>query len=531
MELPSVIDSDEAIVMARQLLTELLSEGDASKAVAIAEQLVSGQDQRWNVEQLKAIVYVEGGTQLEKPEMLAKGARILQDLSSRVETSDFRYNLASVEHRQWNLAVKQKGFEQALLDSYDHLRNARNLFDSIADDSSASLEERLKALTDAGNSYDEVGRYLDALEKYDRALNLDPTFAMALGNRGMALFYLAPLMGSYGIDLLREAADCLDAALDDQEGLAEHGGNSATDAFRKLRTRIVISPDESEFFPASPASFEDPYLQWCLGRGLFLHVSPDHIQQDTDILDSISFKTFTHSISDKSLLLANSLIDAFSTLKQDYTSARYLLWLATSRESPISEHSRAISKRVSYWETASYARFSARTGLAVQAHRAAVDLMDKIAAFVHLYLGSNQVRGQITFDKLASPSKGRLPAYLADALKPPERNQGLMALLDLQRELREDPPSPLKQRTIRRHRSTHTFLVVHHMGAGDSIPMIDRVDWDRLIKESLDQLRFVRGALLYLANMIELHEDVSRGEGKLGLLPIERADPDFMDLD
>jgi len=531
MDLPSIIDSVEASEKARQLLTKLLSEGDASKAVVIAEQLVSGQNQGWIVEQLKAQVYVEGGTQLENPELLAKGARILEELSSRYEPSAFRYNLASVEHRQWNLAVKQNGFEQAWRDSYDHLRNARNLFDSIAGDSSASLEERLKALTDAGNSYDEAGRYLDALEKYDSALNLAPTFAMALGNRGMTLFYLAPLMGSYGSALLREAADCLDAALDDEEGLAKHGGNTAIDTFRKLRSRIKAPSGESEFLPASPASFDDPYLQWCLGHGLFLHVSPDHIQQDTDILDSISFKTFTHIISDKGLLLANSLIDAFSTLKQDYTSARYLLWLATSRVSPINKHSQAISKRVSYWDTASYARFSARTGLVVQAHRAAVDLLDKIAAFVHLYLSSNQVRGQFTFDKLASLSKGRLPAYLADALGPPELNQGLMALLDLQMELREDPPSRLRQRTIRRHSSTHTFLVVHHMGAGNSIPMIDRVNWDQLIEESLDQLRFVRGALLYLANMIEIHEEVSRSEDEAGLLPIERADPDLMDLD
>ena len=96
---------------AHQLLTKLLSEGDVNKAIAIAEQLVPGQDQGWYVEQLKAIVYVEGGEQLGNPELLEKGARIFRELSRRDETPDFLYNLASAEHRQWNLAVKQYGFE------------------------------------------------------------------------------------------------------------------------------------------------------------------------------------------------------------------------------------------------------------------------------------------------------------------------------------------------------------------------------------------------------------------------------------
>ena len=120
------------------------------------------------------------------------------------------------------------------------------------------------------------------------------------------------------------------------------------------------------------------------------------------------------------------------------------------------------------------------------------------------------------FDKLPSLSKGKLPPSFASALEPPERNIGLMSLLDLHKELRAVPPSPLKNRTIRRHSSTHMFLVVHHMGAGKSIPKIDRVNWEQLVEESLEQLRFVRGAILYLANLIEIHEEVSNRGVKSG---------------
>ena len=516
---------------AERSLRELLNGGDSRKAIEVADQLVPSYDQEQNVDHLRAIVYVEGGEQLKDSKLLERSRQIFEQLSEQDASPNFLYGLASANHRIWNLAVKQSGFESAWLDSYENLWTARNQFKEIASDACAPKEIRLKALTDAGNSFDEVGRYLDALEMYERALRIEDSSAMALGNRGMALLRVSFLMGSYANDFLMVAADCLDAALNDHSGLLEHGGQKAVKRFRDLRSMIVVSKKEDNFSPESPTSFKDPYLAWCLRNELFLHVSPDHIRPDTEILDAISFKSFTIPSSEKSMLLANALIDAFNTLKQDYTSARYLLWLATANDSPINEHARAISKRISFFDTASFARFSARTGLAAQAHKAAVDLMDKIAVFVHVYLRSDSVRGQITFDKFPYFSKGKLHASFAGALEPPERNKGLMALLDLHKELKADPPSPLKRRTIRRHSSTHMFLVVHHMAAGDSIPKIDRVNWDQLIEESLDQLSFVRGAILYLANMIEIHEEVSSRGSQAGLLPVGRADPELMDIE
>ena len=531
MDASGAIDSIEACMAAERTLRELLNGGDSRKAIEVADQLVPSYDQEGNVDQLRALVYVEGGDQLNDSQLVERGAHIFRQLVEQDTSPNLLYSLASANHRIWNLAVKQNGFECAWHDSYENLRVARNLFKEISSDGSAPKEVRLKALTDAGNTYDEVGRYLDALEMYECALSIDQSFAMALGNRGMALFNISLLMGSYANDFQIEAADCLDAALKDHFGLLEHGGQVAVNRFRDLRSTILVSKNEKGILPDSPASFADPYLAWCLRKELFLHVSPNHIRNDTEVLDAISFKSFTLPSSEESLLFANALIDAFNTLKQDYMCARYLLWLATANESPISEHARAISKRVSFFDTASYARFSARTGLVAQAHKAAVDLMDKITAFVHIYLQSKPARGQVTFDKFPSLSNGKLPPYFASALEPPERNQGLMALLDIYKESKADPHSPLTRRTIRRHSSTHMFLVVHHMAAGDSIPKIDRVNWDQLIEESLDQLSFVRGAIFYLANTIEVHEEVSSRGSQAGLLPVGRADPELMDIE
>ena len=535
MNVPPVIDSIETYFEVQQFIESLLKEGAARKAVGHADRLAADRDQESNVKLLKACTYVLGGEQLASTELVENGAQMLRELSSQNSSKDILYNLASAELRLWNMAVTESDFGTAWLNHYEHLREARSLFDSIANDSTAPVELRLKALTDAGNSYDNVGRYFDALAKYDLALALDPSFAMAMGNRGMALFFLSPLMGPYALETIEEAADCLDAALNDQDGLLKYGGKSAMNTFRELRSMIEVPQNVRENVPDSRTSSDDPYLKWCLMHELFLHVSPDHIRHDTEILDSISFKSFSVATSEEGLKFAKSIIDAFNTLKQEYVSARYLLWLATARDSPIEEHARAFSKRVTFWDTSTYARFSIRTGIAIQSLKAAVDLLDKIAAFVHIFFRAPRVRGQVTFAKFPTVKKGRLYPEFATALKGPERNRGLMALLDLNKELGEQRTSLLKERVIRRNTSTHMFLVAHNSAPENPIAKVDRIDWHQLIKESLDQLKYVRGAILYLANMMELQGSESMSaespRNQSAHLHFERADPDHMDLE
>ncbi len=47
-------------------------------------------------------------------------------------------------------------------------------------------ERRCQILTNLGNAFDHVGRFVEAIELYDRALAVRPDFPMARGNRGVA---------------------------------------------------------------------------------------------------------------------------------------------------------------------------------------------------------------------------------------------------------------------------------------------------------------------------------------------------------
>ena len=178
------------------------------------------------------------------------------------------------------------------------------------------LKLRLRALTDAGNSYDIVGRYLDALDCYERALRIDPSFGMALGNRGLALLYIAPLMGEHKSHLLQEAAAYLDAAIDNHESVVRNGGQSALDQFERRRALISGPPHPPWSVPSLPSSLGDPYLDWCLRNELFLHASPSCIRREANILDPVFFQHVTSGLTDEDLRYTNEIVDAFNTAKQ-----------------------------------------------------------------------------------------------------------------------------------------------------------------------------------------------------------------------
>ena len=280
-----VVDSIEAYertqLRVRQLLAEVRSE---SEAVDLAGALVAGQGQETNVEHLRANVYADAGVRLKSIALIEEGIRIWAAMEPQ-NSAAVSYNLASAHLYGWQLAVEQMDLGEAWLKKRIHLHEARRLFNSVARDQRAENELRLKALTDCGNSFDIVGRHLDALNCYDEALKIDPLFGMASGNRGIALLKVAPLMGEHEPCVLLRAADDLDISIADRERVSRCGGQSAIDTFERSRKSLLVSTDACLNAHQPHRLVGDSHLDWCLRHGLYLHASPDCINGRTKILN------------------------------------------------------------------------------------------------------------------------------------------------------------------------------------------------------------------------------------------------------
>ncbi len=413
------------------------------------------------------------------------------------------YNIANTENELWRLAVKRAGRVGALESARSHLHQARALFSQVGDDGKAPQHLRVQALTNLGNTYDHMGRDIDALDCYERALAVDPKFGMALGNKAVALIGIAPHMGSHKHAILSPAVEALDAAIADGQRVMQFGGRSALDHFRAERERF--QGRKGARGTSAPARWDDPYLRWCSQQGLFLHVSQACIRSDHDKLDPLFFARIVTPPDDAGQARARQLFDAFNATKQEYVAARYLTWLAGDGDAPIFEQARMISEKVSFPDSLTYARWGVRTGLGIQAFAAAVNVLDKVAGLVHLYFETGRVRDVYFRTLWHRRGDDTMDHELSSQLTRRGLNRGLLALCDLSCDIEQE--TPLNEFIERRHTATHRFLVAQEMLPGaDDDQWLERVTWRELQEGTVTVLGIARAGLLYLARMIDIHE-------------------------
>jgi tetratricopeptide (TPR) repeat protein len=129
--------------------------------------------------------------------------------------------------------------------------------------------------TNLGNTLSTIGRFVEAIEYWNRALKIDPSFTMALGNRGEAFFYYARALYDkhHQHILLRQSA------LDLRNALANDIAAIPGEHFRKLEATIsqrlgdeyINNGDDLGSFSLGRTSAEREYRRWCLDQSLFLN--------------------------------------------------------------------------------------------------------------------------------------------------------------------------------------------------------------------------------------------------------------------
>ena len=346
------------------------------------------------------------------------------------------------------------------------------------------------------------------------------------------LLHVYRYMQGHESHVLQQAATDLDVAAEDKERVLRNGGQSALDTFKRRRARLSVSNDPNHQTSRTTSKFDDPYLSWCLHNGLFLHFSHECIRTENRFLDSVSFGSFRLDLSDDQVLeRANEIIDAFNSIKQDYVTARYLVLACHRDKSDSGTRQKNNSKRTVFWDTLNYADWGVIPGIGVQALKVALDTLDAIAAFVHLYLSSGRSPQSVDFRTLPYTNRnGKIlvPSFLK-ALEHPESNWGLSALIDLSGELDKGRTSRLEALIRRRNAATHRFSVVHLFGVHESSSWTEHASWPELIQDSLEALQIARAAILNLAQMIQIHEEVNEESNPQSSLPLpfEPFDTDF----
>jgi len=379
-------------------------------------------------------------------------------------------------------------------------------------------DERIcQIVTNLGNLMNEIGRFVEAVQYWDKALARSPSFAMARGNKGFGLTYYARALYDQGhaIVFLKHAHTDLVKALsvtlheDAKEGFSEH---------RKWIESVLPQEElEKDFdmnsFSLGDSEDETHYRKWCLKNQLFLNPLNDLGPYPIAATDVFSLPSIVVDIGEGPYYPGY-----FNQMKQEFVSARYLYYEAIK-----AEEAHFSDKDVLLLNTLDYPSYSLAVEKVKASFRMAYSLFDKIAFFLNHYLSLFISEKQVSFRTIWYESRKRKKGLRNDFKH--RQNWPLRGLFWLSKDLYEDKPGfkesiePDAQELneIRNHLE-HKYLKLHDdmwMGPSERDHRMFRALADTLAfsiyrrdfqEKALRLIKMVRAALIYLSLAIHWEE-------------------------
>lgn len=400
---------------------------------------------------------------------------------------------------------------------------------------------RCQILTNRANLLNTIGRFVDAIEGWDKALEIIPVFAIALANRGYGL-------KSYGglLEADRERAIFLLHAYDGL--MLALAPNALYDSEDNEVLRIQFAATSKSYAAAADleriralqhlngpllgrSKAERTYRRWCVDHRLFLNPLNDLGAFTTAATDQLHLPTIVESFEDRpSAVTPPPLIGFFNQMKQEYASARFMLY-----EGLNSTKVHFSDRGVRLFDTLDFPAHSLAIERVRTAYRIAYSLLDKVAFMVDHYWKLGKIADRINF-KNVWMVEGK--ARLLDRFKA-HANWPLRGLYWLSKELFDEQ---LKRSTAAdarelhdiRNALEHKYLQIHEGWAWDLMltrPVPDAlalsIDSDLLEAKALRVFRIARAALIQLAAAIGVEEREKGARSPapiLGSMPIYGLD-------
>ncbi len=379
---------------------------------------------------------------------------------------------------------------------------------------------KCQILTNLGNLFSHIGRFSEAQEYFNKALDINDKFGMAIGNKGFGLFYYARVLYDpiHQFIFLQYSRKYLNIALNSNEVYPE-----AKASFRDIIGQIENSYPITElndlkqykdYFKRLTIK-ERNYREWCIDNILFLNPLNDILKQSVVSHDCL----YTPSMVLKSIEkpVYHSL---YNQMKQEYVSARFLFYESITQKKP-----HYSDKSVLLMDTLDYSIYSFATEKMKISYRVCYSIFDKIAYFIKLYLNLDIDNNNVTFRRVwynkGNKDKGLNSVLLAKS------NWALRGLYWLSKDLDEkDFSSPIEPEAkeiaiIRNFLEHKSFKIVDSFNPKWS-EKTETFEIDRIYfyEKTLKLLKLTRSAIMYLSFLI-FDEENSRKKNYDFTLPVD----------
>jgi len=378
-------------------------------------------------------------------------------------------------------------------------------------------ERKCQVLTSLANLLDHIGRFVEAIEYWNKALDVAPAYGVARGNRGIGLVNYARVLYDQG----HAAVFFKYAHADLKTALLSVLHEDVRKAFDEHRMRIesVLTPQDTDKdvdlygFPLGASEREVQYRRWCLENRLFLNPLNDLGPYPIAARDVLTTPSIVVGINEGPYYTG-----FFNQMKQEFVSARYLYYDGIDAEQP-----HFSDRDVFLYNTLDYPSYSLAVEKMKSAFRMSYSLFDKIAYFLNHYLGFSIPKKSVNFRTFWYTSQRKDKGLRQDLQQ--GQNWPLRGLFWLSKDLFEDKPGfkesiePDAQELhdIRNHLE-HKYLKLHEdLWPGSpsdndeaSLALADTLAFSICRREfeakTLRLVKMTRAALIYLSLAIHCEE-------------------------
>lgn len=369
-------------------------------------------------------------------------------------------------------------------------------------------------LTNIANLLDHIGRFVEAIEYWNNALDIIPSFSMAQGNRGYGLFHYARVLYDIGQAsvFLKYSHYDLKSALsgplydDAKKGFKE----KITQIESAVSTEYLSAEFDMHSFSLGNSDQEIEYRKWCLKNNLFLNPLNDLGPYPIACSDILNAPSIVVNVGEGPYYFGY-----FNQIKQEYASARYLFYETIDSKEP-----HFSDKGVFLYNTLDYPSYCLSVEKVKAAFRIIYSLFDKIAYFANHYYNLSIPERRVSFKTFwynSQEEKKGLRKEFQDL-----QNWPLRGLFWLSKDLYEERTGfkeiidlDAKDLCDIRNHIEHKYLKLHEnlwiKSANTQSYLIDKLAFSmnryEFEKKTLRLIKLARAALIYLSLAIHCEEN------------------------
>ncbi len=382
-----------------------------------------------------------------------------------------------------------------------------------------NIVRRSQIHTNLGNKLSTLGRSVEAVAEFSKALVLMPRFAKSLGNRGSAI-------EAYGYYLYDTGHQCLllKQAMQDfrhatqPEAFWDSGFDpKAAEIFARKFSVAKAYLDAVEFqydfdtnqFELGDSREEIEYRRWCLANRLFLNPLNDVMIDTVAATDVLHLPSHSYTWDEEARFPA-----LYNVLKQEFVSARYRFYTSKLPDQP-----HFSDREVLLMDELDYSMFDIHTEDMKLAFRSVYSIFDKVALFLNDYFKVGLAEKKVSFreiwEKQAKGGAFELRPAFVGSKNLPLRGLYFLAKDFFDENFIEVASPEAKDIAEIRNFAEHRFLTLTEFGApqaaNQSHRRIPRSEFER---KTLHLIKMARAALIYLSLAMKREEEIRAEEDK-----------------